>query len=87
MAYRKCNISLTDELADQIDEYARAHNLTRSAVIAIACSDYMKAAAKLPELRSQLIEMSDQINFLVSKMNSAPDVPLDDPGFPDIRLV
>lgn len=75
MAFRKCNVSLEADLVDRIDAYAEGHSLSRSAVIAIACNDFLAAVAQLPELRSQLVDFQNQLADLARAVDGQMELP------------
>lgn len=75
MAFRKCNVSLEADLVDRIDAYAEGHRISRSAVIAIACNDFLAAVAQLPELRSQLVDFQNQLADLARAVDGQMELP------------
>lgn len=54
MAQRKLNISLEENLIDRMDDFATKKGLNRSALIAVACAQYMDAAEAMPGLNTML---------------------------------
>lgn len=59
----KVTISLPEEVLKTLDTFADTNHQTRSEVIKLAVSDYIRAKALLPEITGQLDVMSHAMNL------------------------
>lgn len=57
MANVRINMSMDEALLAQVDAYAEAHGLTRSAFLATAAAQYIEADGKAPILRASAADL------------------------------
>ena len=63
---KRINITLDDIVVKDADEFCKENNISRSALIGIALTDYIKAQKMLPEVKQ---EMEKQLNDLMIELN------------------
>lgn len=63
---KRINITLDDLVVKNADDFCKENNISRSALIGIALSDYIKAQKMLPEMKE---EMEKQLSVLMQEMN------------------
>ncbi len=63
---KRINITLDDLVVKNADDFCKENNISRSALIGIALTDYIKAQKMLPEVKQ---EMEKQLNDLMIELN------------------
>lgn len=54
MAYKRYNISIDNDLANEMDRFMEKYHTNRSSLISVAVTQYMYAMEKLPKIEEQL---------------------------------
>lgn len=53
----KFNVSMDDDLFNELEEFGKEMHLNRSAIISLSIQQYMDAQRKIPTLKNQLDEL------------------------------
>lgn len=67
---RRINITIDDVVDDKAKDFCKANNLTKSALISTALSEYISAMEKLPALKAELQAQIDELKVAVEKMGN-----------------
>ena len=67
---KRINITLDDIVVKNADDFCKENNISRSALIGIALTDYIKAQRMLPDVKK---EMEKQLNDLMIEISEKFD--------------
>ena len=60
----RIQVSMDPDLLGRIDGFAKKSSVSRSALIAMACTSFIDAQEKMPELQSQIALLNSEIEKL-----------------------
>ena len=67
---RRVNITLDDVVDDKAKEFCIANNITKSALISTALTQYISAMEQLPKFKADLQAQIDELKELVSNLGN-----------------
>ena len=67
---RRINITLDDIVDDKAIEFCKLNNITRSALISTALTQYISAMEQMPKLKEDLQAQIDELRELVANLGN-----------------